>query len=248
MARFLLLETLNILIINQTQIGSELNSNYKNIRVINSYERGLSKSRNLAIKNAIGEICLIADDDVEYLPKFISTILSAFAKLKSASVIRFKIDTFTGEVYKIYPESSKKLYSKKEIENGSSIEIAFRRKDITTHGIGFNPFFGLGSQFQSGEEYLFLKDILNHGLNIHFENDAIVKHSYKRSTSNMGSENFVKAKAAQYYHDYHNLSYLFLFKFIIFLVRKKIISFKDIIPKYKVGLSAINMYKKLKDV
>ena len=66
------LEDLNILVVNQTQVGKELNSDLENIRVFNSYEKGLSKSRNLAIQNALGEICLIADDDTEYLPDFAS--------------------------------------------------------------------------------------------------------------------------------------------------------------------------------
>ena len=45
-------------------------SDFENIRVINSFEIGLSKSRNLAIKNALGDICIIADDDIEYVEDF----------------------------------------------------------------------------------------------------------------------------------------------------------------------------------
>lgn len=239
------LDRLNLLVINQTQIGNELDSNYKNIRVINSFDKGLSLSRNLALKNAAGEICLVSDDDVEYLPNFLNTIVSAFSRLKGASVIRFKIETFTGVAYKTYPKTSKSLNTKKDIESASSIELAFKRKDIISNNITFNSLFGLGSRFQSGEEYLFLQEILKKGLNIYFENEAIVKHSFERSTSNMGSENFIKTQAALYYHDYQNLSYLFLLKFIIFLVRKKIVSLNEFVPKYKLGVSAIKIYKEL---
>lgn len=241
------LESLNILIINQTEIGKELVSNSKNIRIINSFIKGLSLSRNLAIKNAIGEICLISDDDVEYFPNFINTVLSSFKSLKKASVIRFKIDTFSGDDYKTYPKVSKKLCSKKDIESSSSIEIAFKRKDIISNHVSFNPLFGLGSHFKSGEEYLFLKDILNQDLYIYFENKAIVKHTFKRSTSNIESDNFIKTKMALYYHDYKELSYLYLFKFIIFLLRKQLIPLNDFIKKYNVGISAIKKYKKLRN-
>jgi len=239
------LENLNVLIINQTIKGKELNSYKDNIRVINDYNKGLSISRNLAIKNAIGEICLIADDDVEYLPNFNKIILKTFSRQKSSSIILFKIDTFSGEVYKIYPKVSKKLLSKKDIESTSSIEIAFKRKDIILNRIIFNTHFGLGSYFESGEEYLFLKEVLNQKLIINFENATIVKHKLERSTSNMGSDNFVKAKAAIYYHDYKELSYLVLLKFIIFLFRKRLIPFNYLIKKYIVGLSSIKLYKKL---
>ena len=39
----------NILIVNQTVPGKELASGYPNVRVLNVFERGLSRSRNLAM-------------------------------------------------------------------------------------------------------------------------------------------------------------------------------------------------------
>ena len=87
------LENLSLLIINQTKLGHECVSNFENIRVINTYETGLSKSRNLAIKNAIGDICLIADDDVEYVKDFDEIVKEAYHHFKHASIILFKIDT-----------------------------------------------------------------------------------------------------------------------------------------------------------
>jgi len=239
------LESLNILIINQTIKEKELVSDIGNIRVINTFTKGLSLSRNLAIKNAIGEICVIADDDVEYASNFENIIVNTFEKEAPPSIIRFKIETFSGVDYKIYPKISKKLFNKKEIENVSSIEIAFKRKSIIENNITFNTLFGLGSHFASGEEYLFLKDAIKVGLHVYFENKFIVKHEFERSTSNMASNNFVKTQAAIYYNDYKELSYLFLFKFIIFLLRKQYITLSDFRKKYKVGFSAIKIYKKL---
>jgi hypothetical protein len=43
----------NILIVNQTTENQLLNSEFPTVRIINSFEKGLSKSRNLALKNAI---------------------------------------------------------------------------------------------------------------------------------------------------------------------------------------------------
>jgi len=239
------LESLELLIINQTVKGKDLISNKNNIRVINSYEKGLSKSRNLAIKNAKGDICLLADDDVEYLPNFNSIILDTFSKLDTSTVIRFKIATICGDNYKSYPKVSKRLITKKDIESTSSVEIAFKRKDIIVKQITFNTLFGLGSHFTSGEEYLFLKKILNQDLIINFENKVIVRHKLIRSTSNIGSDAFIKAMAAQYYHDYNFFGYIVLLKFIFFLFRKKIVESENLFSKYKVGTNAIKTYKKL---
>lgn len=240
-----ILENLHILIINQTIRGKDLSSNKDNIRVINSYEKGLSRSRNLAIKNVIGEICLLADDDVEYLPNFETIVKSSFISLKDASVIRFKIKTFCGKPYKEYFKISKLLTTKKDVKRTSSIEIAFKRKDIVENNILFNTLFGLGSHFKSGEEYLFLKDILNKGLQVYFENKAIVKHSYESSTRDIASDNYIKTKAVLHFIDYNFFGYLVLFKFIIFLVNNKSIKLMQIFSKYIIGHNGIKDYKKL---
>ncbi len=237
------LEALNILIVNQTRKGNELKSDFQNIRILNSYNQGLSFSRNLALENTIGDICLIADDDVEFLIDFDKIILNTFSKNKMFSVILFKITTFSGKAYKSYPKASKRLSNKRDLRNSSSIEIAFNRRDIVENHIGFNLLFGLGGHFQSGEEYLFLKEILKHKLYIYFENEFIVKHSFERSTSNMGSDAFVKARAALYYNENGNLSYLFLIKYVIYLLRKRIIPLNKVISKYEVGINAIRTYK-----
>ena len=234
-----------ILIINQTNKGKILKSNHAKVRVINSFEYGLSKSRNLAIKNAVGDLCLFADNDIKFIENFDKIIKRAFLKDSKTSIVKFKIDTFCGKAYKKYPDSSKRLTRNKDVFTASSIEIAFRRSDILDNNILFNTFFGLGSYFDSGEEYLFLKMALNQGLIINFENEYIVKHAFERSTSNMASDKFVKAQAALYFHDYKNLSYLFLLKFILFLLKKRLIQINEVFEKTKIGIDAINQYKKL---
>ena len=61
-----------------------------NVYWIDTLDRGLSKSRNLAIKNAIGDICLIADDDVVLEKDFHESILSSYESLSDADLISFK--------------------------------------------------------------------------------------------------------------------------------------------------------------
>ena len=53
-----------IIIVNQA--GKIKNSNNKNIKIINTETKGLSKSRNMAIKNSSKKFCLLADDDIIY--------------------------------------------------------------------------------------------------------------------------------------------------------------------------------------
>ncbi|PQV48205.1 glycosyl transferase family 2 [Jejuia pallidilutea] len=239
------IKQLNILIVNQTTKGRELTSKLKNIRVVNSYEKGLSKSRNLAIKNAVGDICLIADDDVEYVKEFETITKEGFIKFPEATIIRFKIDTFTGEQYKAYPKTGGQLLSRKSIKPTSSIEIAFKRKAILEKGIAFNTLFGLGSYFQSGEEYLFLKKAISNGLSVYFVNSTIVKHALERSTSNMGSDNYVKTICAINYLEFKNFSYILLLKYIFFLVVNGAVSIRGSFNKLLVGFKGINQCRQL---
>ena len=98
-----------ILIINQTTENNQLHSKLNNIRVINSFEKGVSKSRNLAIKNAKGNICLIADDDVEYEKGFDKIIESAYKEYEDANCIIFKADIFKKQTNPKYLNCSKKF-------------------------------------------------------------------------------------------------------------------------------------------
>ncbi|GAL71214.1 glycosyl transferase group 2 family protein [Jejuia pallidilutea] len=238
------IKQLNILIVNQTTKGRELTSKLKNIRVVNSYEKGLSKSRNLAIKNAVGDICLIADDDVEYVKEFETITKEGFIKFPEATIIRFKIDTFTGEQYKAYPKTGGQLLSRKSIKPTSSIEIAFKRKAILEKGIAFNTLFGLGSYFQSGEEYLFLKEILENNLKVYFEDKYIVKHKKESSTTNVTEKDFLRTKGAIYHIDHKGLAVFYAAKYVFFLLRKGKIPLKDTISAYSKIIKGSKDYKK----
>jgi hypothetical protein len=146
----------NILIINQTN-STQLISDFETIKVINVDEKGLSKSRNLAIKNASKNICLIADDDVVYFANFDTEVIKAFNQNPQASIISFNHQRIGVEK----PNNlSKTVYahSKKTIENVCSIEIAFQLKDVAANNLIFDENFGLGSYFETAEEYLFLKE------------------------------------------------------------------------------------------
>ena len=57
-----------------------MKNNHK-IKFISCDEKGLSKSRNKAINNATGDICIIADDDVTYSDDYIEKIRQAYLEI-----------------------------------------------------------------------------------------------------------------------------------------------------------------------
>jgi hypothetical protein len=57
-----------------------------------------------------------------------------------------------------------------------SIEIAFRRKSVQGRGLQFDECFGLGAEFPTAEENIFLIDALNGGSKIAYWPEPIVMH------------------------------------------------------------------------
>ena len=172
----------SILIVNQTEENKLLVSDFPSIRVINSFEKGLSKSRNLALKNVIGKIVLIADDDVIYMNDFDTKIIQAYNQYDNKAVISFCIEKPNGLLFKKYSPNAKKNLSLMELFNVLSIEISLNKLILDKLGITFDENFGLGSEFQMGEEAIFLSDIKEQNQQVAFVPSVIVIHSEISST------------------------------------------------------------------
>lgn len=233
----------NILIINQTTKDCILKSDYKNIRVINSFEYGLSKSRNLAIENAIGDICLLADDDVQYVSGFRQIILNSFFNNGKAHIITFKMVDDKGTEFKKYPDVI--WHNIKSVITVNSVVIVFKKNEIIEHNLVFNSNFGLGSIFPTGDEYVFLRDGLKLNLNIYFENKVILSHKYFSSGRVMGSDKMVYARSAIMYKYSGFMAYLKLIKYLYQSIMAKEVKVREVIPKYLVGLKGISCYKRI---
>ena len=233
----------NILIINQS-LDSLCTSNFTSVRVINTQEIGLSKSRNLAIRNATKKICLITDDDVVYFPNFDKEIITAYNQKPNASII-----TFNHQREGLNKPQNNSLteynHSMKSIWEVCSIEISFRLKDIKDSNICFDENFGLGSYFETAEEYLFLRDAIKLRLKVLFYPLIIVIHPLLCSGQYQGDDKLVFARAALFYKIKANLVYVWLFKYMFFLIRNNYIKWGECVEKYKMGMSGISKYKEV---
>jgi len=169
-------------------------------------ERGLAKSRNMAIESAEGDICLISDDDLEYIDTLKESIVDSFTKYRDADIITFSIRTPDGRAYKSYKDKEF-WHTKKSIMRVSSVEIAFRLDSIRDRGLKFDERFGLGSNFPTGEEIIFLSDALDRGLKILYLPIDIVVHPIESSGKNYESKSLIEAKGAMFYRLFGALGY-----------------------------------------
>jgi glycosyltransferase involved in cell wall biosynthesis len=236
------LEEFNILVINQVPENTKLKSNLENVTVINSLEKGLPQSRNIALQNASGTICLIADDDVKYVSGFKEIILTAFEKHIEADIIAFQMVDENGKLFRDYQDIVK--HNEQTIYTINSVVIAFRLESVKQK-VSFNPNFGLGTKFQVGNEYVFLRNALKAGLSIYFEPKIILSHPKFSSGQDIASDRLIYGRSALYYKYYGLRAYFRIAKHIYLTFSEGKLSFSEIIPKFGVAIKGIKDYKSL---
>lgn len=183
------------IIINQTNNNNIIEN--KDSIMLNFKEKGISKSRNRALENANADICIISDDDVEYIEGFDEIINELFENNKDIDIITYKIVTSDGTNFKKYLDKEF-IHDKRTILKVSSIEIAFRLESIKRKNIKFDESFGLGAEYISGEENIFLKDCINSGLKIKYIPVVIAKHE-AISSGKILNKTSIYSKGALFY-------------------------------------------------
>ena len=83
----------DVVVINQCDKEDFFEGKTKNGRgrVFSTTERGLTKSRNMAIEKSDADICLLCDDDEVFEEDYEQKIITAYEKLDLADVIIFKM-------------------------------------------------------------------------------------------------------------------------------------------------------------
>lgn len=133
------------------------------VRMYSNTNRGLSKSRNLALNSSVGDICLICDEDVEYVENYVQIVTEAFNTIKDADVIVFNINRVNAG-----KRQKEKLFKKikriPKFKTYGSVHIAFRRKSIVDKNICFNELFGSGSgMYSMAEDSIFSGRFIRRG-------------------------------------------------------------------------------------
>lgn len=164
------------------------------VEYLESKDRGLSKSRNMAIANATADICILCDNDVEYVDDYEQLINNAFVQYPDADVIVFYIKRKEKPVPN-YPSARRMNYL--SVLKIFSPEIAFRRENISD--IRFNEEFGAGAKYIMGEENIFLYECLKKHKKIYYVPVKIAELREEESTWFKGyNEKFFVSRGANY--------------------------------------------------
>ena len=191
---------------------TSIKGNEQTITYIETRERGLSRSRNMAIGRAEADICILCDNDVEYLPDYETRIMDGFARHPDADLIVFYIKRKEKPVPNFKRSKRMRHISVLKI---FSPEIAFKRKSI--EGLHFDERFGAGSgKYIRGEENIFLYDCLKKGLKIYYEPVMIAELREVESTWFRGyDKDFFISRGANYAAMTRWCSYILIWQYAL---------------------------------
>lgn len=181
-----LLDRLNVqtdaVVVNQC--GREgINSfeyNGHNVLWVDSTERGLSRSRNMALQNASADICVLCDDDERLSDGYPKMIENAYSTLTKADFIAFNINRIGSPI-------TEKLFTKPKrigrFKTYGSVHITFRRASIIDGNISFNTRFGTGSgEYLCDEDSIFCVSCRKNGLKMYASPGVICDVNCEGST------------------------------------------------------------------
>ena len=159
------------------QCDREEFAEYGPVRMYSTTQRGLTKSRNMAISKSDADVCLLCDDDEVFVEGYEGAILKAYEQLPQADVIIFKMvnraPSFSDEVQRLrFPKTMKV----------SSWQISFRRESLLKSGVRFDELLGAGTGNGAEEELKFLTDCEKAGLKIYYVPTGIATVAQTEST------------------------------------------------------------------
>lgn len=159
---------------NETKYEEKEINGYR-AKMITTATRGVGINRNLALMYADADICLMADDDMEYVPGYEEGIKAAFEELPDADVILFCCELWkNGEFSRKFPTVTKKAGILSTFKCGT-VHVAVKLNRIKEKNISFSTLFGGGAIYSSGEDSLFIADCFKNGLKVYTHKFCIGK-------------------------------------------------------------------------
>lgn len=245
-----LLKTMNIdsdlIVINQNMPLQQSSFEYHGNRIdwYNFPERGVGKSRNMALSYASGDIILFSDDDVQYRCGYKEKIIYEFEKNTDADMIIFNVLSNSKERPEYIIKKNYRVHLFNSLRYGT-FRIAIRLERLRKERIYFSQLFGGGSRYGSGEDSLFIVDCLKRGMHIYASPVVIGEVSHEISTWFDGySEKYFYDKGALYCGISKYFAPLFCLRYCLrYIDTTKKLSF----PRaYRCMLNGIDDYKRRK--
>ncbi|TDM03847.1 glycosyltransferase family A protein [Macrococcus carouselicus] len=188
-------------IINQDDIEKREHFDFKGypIKFISKKERGVGKSRNLALSESTGSISVIADDDLVYVQNYEEIIIKAFEEFPDADMIVFEVPSINDQ------REDKAITKRAQVRWYNSFrypayKMAVRTESVKKNNLQFSLEYGGGARYSHGEDSIFITDFLKKGLKVYSYPVKIAEVNHQESTWFTGhDESFFTNKGALFY-------------------------------------------------
>ncbi|MFH4530042.1 glycosyltransferase [Vibrio diabolicus] len=166
-----------------SKFDSQINYNDKVI-IINSTDKGLSKSRNLLLEYCGTDWLWIQDDDIELDVSKVENFRTVLLNLSSdIALIKVGSSENKSMFYKDYSFHKKHSYT--NMLRISSIEILVKTSFIKEKSIRFNEDYGLGTSLPCCEENLFLISCFNNAARFSYLDYVLCYHTTLEESRNI---------------------------------------------------------------
>ena len=232
-------------LIDQTDRDAEeaVDTGKAHVRIYHRNERGVGKSRNLALEKAEADIILFSDEDIRYDEGYTEKVTEAFDKHPEADILFFNVRVCEERrTYHIEEETKVGYFN---LGRYPAYAAAVRREKIISKGIKYSLLFGGGAKYSNGEDSLFFMDCVRAGLKLKALPIEIGYEEPRESTWFSGyHEKFFFDRGVLYHFLYRKLAGLWGARFIF---SKRKLMCREIKPlkAYKILLNGIKEGKKI---
>lgn len=206
----------NGILMNQCSVDKDETVDYKDCRfkVLCRNQRGVGKSRNLALDHASAEILLFCDEDIEYDEGYAAKILDEFGKHPEADLIVFNLRVCP-ERRTYWNEGFQKIHWYNRGRYGAC-SVALRKDKLEKAGVRFSELFGGGAKYSNGEDSLFLKECADAGIQMYTSEAVIGEEVPRESTWFAGyNEKFFFDRGVLFAFLYGAFAWIWTLRFVI---------------------------------
>ncbi len=211
-----------VVIVNQCDkdLQERLEHNGHPVAIYHRNERGVGRSRNVALMHADQEICLFGDEDIVYAEGYEALIENEFAKHPEADGILFQVEVTPER--RTYTNDAWGKVSLLNCGRYPAYSMAFRTEKLHKTGVKFSLLFGGGAKYSNGEDSLFIRELIKAGMQIYKSPVEIGEEIPRPSTWFTGyHEKFFFDRGVLYHFLYGALAAVWGFRFV-FTKKKEI--------------------------
>ncbi len=140
------------------------------IRFITTNTRGLSRNRNIALAHTSqdADLILFSDDDLVFTDDYENEIITEFEKHPEAEAIKFNLHDLSDSrkiSMKIIVRFEKA--NRRNMTSSGVCGLVVKQRALIKHNLHFHEEYGAGTTNMSGEDTIFLMEMLDKGISMY---------------------------------------------------------------------------------